>query len=85
MHSRIHIQPDEGKPGRGAGYSRKQLQEAVHTYHDRFEKAVPLGLITGAASEFRSSELMSTLLDRIRSNDSVQNWERFSGEFFNGS
>lgn len=85
MHSSTNNQRGNGKPSREAGYSQKQLQEAVHAYHDRFDEAVPLGLITEAASVFRSSELMSTLLDRIRANDPVQNWARFSGEFFSGT
>jgi hypothetical protein len=90
MHSSTNNQlhngkPDKAKPGREAAYSQKQLRQAVHAYHDRFNETVPLGLITRAASAFRSSELMSTLLDRVIVNDPVQNWESFSGEFFYGS
>jgi len=87
MHSSTNNQlhngkPDKAKPGGEAAYSQKQLRQAVHAYHDRFNETVPLGLITRAASAFRSSELMSTLLDRVIANDPVQNWESFSGEFF---
>ena len=77
--------PEQSNQNDTGGYSRKQLQQAVQQYHSRFGDAVPLGLITAAASAFRSSELMSMLLDRVKSNDPVQDWGEFSGWFLNSS
>jgi len=85
MYSSTNNQASNSKASRETTYSQKQLRLAVHAYHDRFDEAVPLGLITEAASVFRSSELMSTLLDRVRTNDPVQNWESFSAKFFSAS
>jgi hypothetical protein len=65
----------------GAGYSREQLQEAVSAYYAHFDDAVPLGLITTAASAFRSRELMVRLLDRVRANDPVESWSEFYSDF----
>ena len=65
-------------------YSSEQLRKAVNVYRIRFEDAVPLGLITAAASAFRSSELMTNLLDRVRTNQPVGNWKQYSDDFFCG-
>ncbi len=63
------------------GYSREELQHAVDAYSDSFRESVPLGLLTAAAREFRSSELMSILLDRVNANRPIENWDRFSDGF----
>ena len=62
-------------------YSRDLLQQAVDIYNATFEDEVPLSLLTSAARTFRSSELMSQLLDKVREGDPVRNWNKFSRGF----
>jgi len=62
-------------------YSRNLLQQAVDIYNATFEDEVPLSLLTSAARSFRSSELMSQLLDRVREGIPVANWNEFSRRF----
>jgi len=62
-------------------YSRDLLQQAVDIYNSSFEDEVPLSLLTSAALSFRSSELMSSLLDRVREDNPVRNWNEFSRRF----
>jgi hypothetical protein len=62
-------------------YSTEQLQQAVQAYHSHFNDTVPLGLITAAASTFRSRELMTSLLDRVKANAPITSWIEFSTEF----
>ncbi|MCG8415009.1 MAG: hypothetical protein MI746_12390 [Pseudomonadales bacterium] len=64
-------------------YSNEQLQQAVTIYAASFEDSIPLELLAGAANRFRSRELMSALLDRVKTNDPVQNWDEFSNWFLN--
>ena len=85
MHSLTGTLPEQSNQAGTGGYSRKQLQQAVQEYHSRFGDSVPLGLITAAASAFRSSELMSMLLDRVKANDPVQDWAEYSAQFLNSS
>lgn len=62
-------------------YTLEQLQQAVSAYGDRFKDPVPLDLLTAAASTFRSTELMTILLDCIRSNSPVADWHEFTVKF----
>jgi len=62
-------------------YSTGQLQQAVQAYNSYFDDTVPLGLIATAAITFRSSELMTSLLNRIKANASIESWHEFSAEF----
>lgn len=62
-------------------YSRYLLQRAVDIYNSSFDDEVPLSLLTSAALSFRSSELMSSLLDRVRKENPVGNWNEFSRKF----
>ena len=65
----------------GGMYSRDLLQRAVDIYSTTFQDEVPLSLLTSAARTFRSSELMSELLDRVREGNGVRNWNEFSRRF----
>lgn len=62
-------------------YSRDMLQQAVDIYNSSFEDEVPLALLASAARLFRSSELMRSLLDRVREENPVRNWNEFSRKF----
>lgn len=62
-------------------YSRDLLQQAVNIYNSSFEDEVPLSLLTSAALSFRSSELMSSLLDQVREDNPIMNWNEFSRRF----
>jgi hypothetical protein len=62
-------------------YSTEQLQQAVQAYFSHFNDTVPLGLITAAAGTFRSRELMTSLLDRVKANAPITSWNQFSTEF----
>ena len=62
-------------------YSQDLLQQAVDIYKASFEDEVPLSLLASAARSFRSSELMRSLLDRVKEEKPVSNWHDFSRKF----
>lgn len=66
-----------------ASYSPEQLLKAVNAYDSIFGNSVPLDLLTVAALSFRSTELMTALLDRIKKNDPVADWDEFKVIFLN--
>lgn len=75
---------DSEESGKNA-YSSAQLQRAVDVYSSSFGNSVPLELLTAAARAFRSRELMSLLLDKVKANDPIQNWSEFTLSFLNDS
>ena len=76
-----HALQNENQAASSEGYSSDQLREAVSVYNAQFNEAVPLDLITAAATEFRSCELMTALLNRVNENDPIKNWNAFTLQF----
>ena len=80
----MHSTTNKAQPAKNAGYSSDQLQQAVTAYNAHFDDDVPLGLIAAAASAFRSSELMSLLLNRVSNDKKIESWSEFTRRFLSG-
>jgi|GEM_PF-5292067 len=63
-------------------YSLDQLLETVQRYNSHFGDTVPLDMLAKAATQFRSTELMMHLSDRIVADTAVSDWRAFSDSFF---